>query len=166
MESAVIDSVMALQDPSRFVSLSALAKSHLLEVSGLYPGFVRWYQSKVEPGLLSGKRKIILRASHGRLAGLAVVKMAEERKLCCLRVLPAFQGTGVGVRLFKHAFEVLGTEHPLLSVADQRLPIFDKVFEYFGFEVGAEYPDLYRANSVEYSFNGTLLLPNGPGSGG
>lgn len=166
MESAVIDNVMALQDPGRFVLLSALAKSQLLAVSGLYPDFVQWYQNKVEPGLLSRERKILLRASQGRLAGLAVLKIAEERKLCCLRVLPEFQGTGVGVRLFKHAFEVLGTEHPLLSVADQRLPVFDKVFEYFGFQIGAEYADLYRANSVEYSFNGTLLLPKSPGGGG
>lgn len=166
MESAVIDSVMAVQDPRRFVSLSALAKSQLLAVSGLYPGFVQWYQNKVEPGLLSGERKILLRVSQGRLAGLAVLKIAEERKLCCLRVLPEFQGTGVGVRLFKQAFEELGTEHPLLSVADQRLPIFDKVFEYFGFEAGAKYLDLYRANSVEYSFNGTLLLLDGLEGGG
>ena len=163
MKSAVIDRVMAVQDPRRFVLLCALAKSHLLAVSGLYPGFVQWYQNKVERGLISGERKILLRASQGRLAGLAVLKIAEERKLCCLRVLPEFQGTGVGVRLFKQAFEELGTEHPLLSVADQRLPIFDKVFEYFGFQVGAEYTDLYRANSVEYSFNGTLLLPDGLG---
>lgn len=165
MESAVIDNIMAVEDPRRFVSLSAVAKSQLLAVSGLYPSFDQWYQGKVEPGLLSGERKILLRASQGRVAGLAVLKIAEERKLCCLRVLPEFQGTGVGVRLFKHAFEELGTEHPLLSVADQRLPIFDKVFEYFGFEASAAYPHLYRANSVEYSFNGTLLLPDHPDRG-
>ncbi|MFN3734603.1 GNAT family N-acetyltransferase [Comamonas testosteroni] len=159
MQSTVIDQHLAISDPERFVVLSALAKRELESVSGLYPGFTHWYQTKVEPGLISGQRKILVRAVRGCLAGLAVLKIAEERKLCCLRVMPEFQGSGVGVRLFKDAFEELKTEHPLLSVADARLPIFDKVFDYFGFQIGGVYVDMYRANSKEYSFNGTLLLP-------
>ena len=162
MQSTVIDQRLAINDPERFVSLSALAKRELEAVSGLYPGFAQWYQTKVEPGLISGQRKILVRAAKGRLAGLAVLKIAEERKLCCLRVLPEFQGSGIGVRLFKDAFEELGTERPLLSVADERLPIFDRVFEYFGFQIGGEYVDMYRAHSREYSFNGTLLVPQSP----
>lgn len=158
MQSTVIDQRLAISDPERFVSLSALAKRELEAVSELYPGFAHWYQTKVKPGLISGQRKVLVRAARGRLAGLAVLKIAEERKLCCLRVLPEFQGSGVGVRLFKDAFEELGTEHPLLSVADERLPIFDRVFDYFGFQIGGEYMDMYRTNSKEYSFNGTLLL--------
>jgi GNAT superfamily N-acetyltransferase len=160
MESAIIDQDLAFRDPERFVALGALAKSELTAVSALYPGFAQWYESKVEPGLLSGERKILIRSSGGRLAGLAVLKLAQERKLCCLRVLPAFEGSGVGVRLFRDAFEVLGTERPLLSVSNERLHAFKRVFDYFGFRVGAEYVDLYRKDSLEYSFNGTLLVPN------
>ncbi len=160
MESAVIDHDLALRDPERFVALGAMAKSELIAVSALYPGFVQWYESKVEPGLLSGERKILIRASGRRLAGLAVLKLTQERKLCCLRVLPAFEGSGIGVRLFRDAFEILGTEHPLLSVSNERLPVFERIFDYFGFRVGAEYVDLYRQDSLEYSFNGTLMVPN------
>jgi ribosomal protein S18 acetylase RimI-like enzyme len=160
MESTVIDQELVLRNPERFVVLSAMAKAELTAVSVLYPEFAKWYESKVEPGLLSGERKILIRASAGRLAGLAVLKLADERKLCCLRVLPAFQGSGVGVRLFRDAFEILETEHPLLSVANERLPAFERVFNYFGFRVGAEYADLYRKNSLEYCFNGTLMVPN------
>jgi ribosomal protein S18 acetylase RimI-like enzyme len=150
---------LAVKDPGLFAALSAVAKRELASLSSLYPGFDDWYRSKVEPGLLTGERKILLRYSGSALAGIAILKTAEEIKLCCLRVLPGFHGSGVGPRLFNDAFEVLGSARPLLSVANEQLPAFKKIFDHFGFQTGAEYVDLYRPSSTEYSFNGTLLLP-------
>jgi ribosomal protein S18 acetylase RimI-like enzyme len=158
MKSFVLDHVMAARDPGLFAALAKVAKHELFAVSSFYPRFDQWYSSKVEPGLQSGERKILLRYSNSTLAGIAILKTAEERKLCCLRVLPGFQGSGIGLRLFGDAFELLGSDKPLLSVANEQLPAFQKIFNYFGFQTGAEYVDLYRPSSIEYSFNGTLFL--------
>jgi hypothetical protein len=96
-----------------------------------------------------------------RVAGIAIVKEdLAERKLCSLRVDPEFIGSGIGVKLFDECFEILSTTKPLLSVSEESLSSFDRVFKYFKFELAGRYQDLYRSRSTEFSFNGALLVPN------
>lgn len=95
-----------------------------------------------------------------QLAGIAVLKHdLEERKLCCLRVLPDFSGSGLGLRLFEDSFEMLQTDYPLLSVCEEQLPHFQRVFDHFGFRTGSRYDGFYRRGVAEHSFNG-LLYPS------
>lgn len=142
--------------------ISLLSEAHLRlnEISLYYPNFSLWYQERVSPGLVNGTRKILVRHINGELAGVAIIKKTQdEKKICCLRVFPKFQGTGVGVRLFVDAFQALETEQPLLSVAEEQLPKFEQIFTHFGFSLVQKYRDIYRANKEEFSFNGVLLLP-------
>jgi GNAT superfamily N-acetyltransferase len=130
------------------------------QLSAFYPKFSSWYQDKVVPGILAGTRRILVRRIDGNLAAIAIVKLTdEEKKLCCLRVLPNYQGTGVGIKLFEDAFAALETDRPLLSVAEEQIPRFKRVFDHFGFELSERYRDIYRPNKDEYSFNGLLFLP-------
>ena len=165
MPTIVVDDQLFLQDPASFDRLNNLAVAELLHLSGLYPEFARWYDKKVYPGLLTGKRKLLLRYQAESLNGIAIIKdTPAEKKLCCLRILPHMQGSGVGLRLFEDAFAALRTDKPLLSVSDVHLPEFERVFNHFGFEIGHEYRDLYRPRHSEFSFNGVLdhaeLIPH------
>ncbi|MDQ7979047.1 GNAT family N-acetyltransferase [Paraburkholderia sp. SARCC-3016] len=156
--SALLDKRIWTESPERFYALEGMARENLEGLSLLYPNFLHWYESKVVPGLLTGERKILLREAGGRLAGLAIVKDTEdEKKLCCLRVMPDFKGSGIGLKLFDESFELLKSDKPLLTIAEEQLPQFGKIFEHFGFEVGDKYQDIYRRNKAEYSYNGLLL---------
>lgn len=156
MPIITLDRSMAIQYPAEFEKISGEAFLQLRALSRLYPKFQEWYLHKVIPGLISGDRAIIMNVSGGSTSGLAILKTGEEKKLCCLRVASAMEGTGVGVRLFKHAFEWLETESPILSVAEERVGAFDRIFNHFGFEPAASYEGLYRPMKTEFSFNGLI----------
>lgn len=136
-------------------------KLFLSSMSALYPDFDTWYEGKVLPGLSTGERSLLIERRSGMVAGIAILKRdAHESKLCCLRVAPQFANAGIGVRLFEQSMDVLDTRHPLLTVAEDRLAHFERLFQHFGYQVAQEYPDLYRPRVSEIAFNG-LILPNG-----
>ena len=125
-----------------------------------YPDFCLWLRATVIPGLVSGERTIWIEQRDKSIVGLLILKHSIlERKLCTLRVREPLQNRGMGMRLFERAFEVLGTEEPLLSVADSNLPKFQRIFDHFGFRKEGQYHGLYRVDSTEFSFNG-LLVPS------
>lgn len=158
MSPLFVTNQMFETDPERFKQLVASTRDHLIHLSSFYPSFAHWYDQKVVPGLRQGDRTLVLRYVDGRLGGIAITKDdGMEKKLCCLRVLPHRNGSGLGLRLFEHAFEVLATEKPLLSVSDEQLLKFHRIFTHFGFVHGERYDDLYRVGCVEHSYNGQLV---------
>lgn len=127
-------------------------------LSSSYPDFYRWVGTKVTPGLVSGTRTAVIETRDDEVVGLLIVKHSDsEKKLCTLRVRDAFQNKGLGVKLFQKAFDILGTSRPLLSVSDQNLQKFSRIFDYFGFQKQSEYHGLYLPTLTEHSFNGELL---------
>ena len=145
-------------DPERFNHLIASTRDHLIHLSSFYPSFAHWYDCKVVAGLKKGNRTLVHRYIGGRLGGIVITKDdGLEKKLCCLRVLPHLNGSGLGLRIFDDAFEVLGTEKPLLSVSEEQLLKFHRIFAHFGFVHGRRYDDLYRIGHVEHSYNGQLV---------
>lgn len=81
----------------------------------------------------------------------------NERKICCLRVLPEYQNRGIGVKLFIRSMDRLETDKPLLSISSNNLNRFKNIMDYFNFKQYQHYPDLYRKNSEEISYNGYLI---------
>ncbi len=159
--SKTIDVVSLARDQESASGMLAEVLTRVQDLKDFYPGFDAWLSQRVLPGLQSGDRSILVEYRQGLLAGLAILKDdGIEKKLCCLRVLPGFEGRyGLGVRLFEKSLEKLETKRPLLSVAEERLPAFVRLFNYFGFELGAVHHGLYRTERTEYAFNGTLIVP-------
>lgn len=122
-----------------------------------YPGFDRWLLGKVIPGIYAGERTAVVELRDSAVAGLLIVKHSDtEKKLCTLRVRPDFESRGLGVRLFETAFDLLGTERPLLSVSQPSMPKFLRLFAHFGFSKEAVYGGRYLPNVDELSYNGYL----------
>ncbi|WP_082504838.1 MULTISPECIES: hypothetical protein [unclassified Methylophilus] len=159
MKTIFLNQELLLNAPEYAELLVDESRKMLLDMSNYYPNFTDWFDQTVIPGLESGERTIILLKDMNKpIAGLGIVKdTLEEKKLCCLRVRDQYNGSGLGVRLFKHSFAELGTDMPLLSVSSEKLPEFKRVFDYFGFEFGEEYTGIYRPKKKEMSFNGELL---------
>lgn len=158
MRSLLIDKKMFESDPEGFDEFVASVRVHLIHLSVFYPLFPKWFDLKVVPGLMSGERTVFLRNVNGGLGGLGIIKNdGREKKICCLRVLPHLSGSGLGLKLFDEAFELLGTDRPLLSVSGEQVVNFHRIFKHFNFEIGGRYDDLYRVGGVEYSYNGSLI---------
>ncbi|MGV8898674.1 MAG: GNAT family N-acetyltransferase [Burkholderiaceae bacterium] len=122
-----------------------------------YPRFDEWFFCKVIPGIYQGERTAVIEQRDSLVAGLLIVKHSVlEKKLCTLRVRPHFENRGLGIRLFEAAFDLLGTERPLLSVAQTSVPKFSRLFAHFGFAQEAVYKGRYLPEVNEFSYNGLL----------
>jgi hypothetical protein len=134
--------------------------SHLFDLNSIYPGFQEWFISKVIPGAEAGNREFILSLSGDhKLTGIAILKndiFNGEKKICTIKVMPAFINTGAGIKLFERSMEILNTERPLATVSGEKMPHFERIFKYFGYKFYERYEGLYLPNITEYSFNGYL----------
>lgn len=126
----------------------------LRPASFLYPEFSSWYHKTVLPGVNCGQREFIIERRDGRIAGIAIVKKTlEEVKLSTLRIADEFQGRGIGLKMFERCFEALDTDKPFLTVSEEKLPEFQRLFDYYGFELTGVIDGMYRQGKKEYLFN-------------
>ncbi len=129
----------------------------LRESKSLYPEFYSWYFGRFVQGLREGTRRIIVSYVNGGISGVALIKNdGAEKKICCVKVNDKYKKRGIGIRLFGKCFELLDTTKPMITVADERLNSFSKIFEYYGFKLEEIQKGYYRENSNEYVFNGSL----------
>ncbi|WP_146005523.1 GNAT family N-acetyltransferase [Erwinia sp. B116] len=146
-----------LQDPATVQKVDDLLINTLGDLRLFYPDFSSWISNIVIPGIITGERSVILEYRNDDLAGLAILKDSDiEKKLCCLQVMPKFQGSGIGLTLFEKSFDLLNTKNPLLSVSEEQRSNFLRIFKYYGFEFGETYYQHYRPLKNEISFNGLL----------
>ena len=129
----------------------------LAEARQYYPSFDMWYFQKVIPEIRSGKREILSEVRDGKIVAIAILKnTSQEKKICTVRVSEEFKNKGLGIRLFQKAFKILQTDKPFLTVSEEKLPDFQKIFDYFKFEQTAVLENYYREGKKEYIFNGKL----------
>lgn len=119
-----------------------------------YPEFEKWYFNKVVPNILNAQREIICLTRNNKIASISIIKNTpEEKKLCTLRVISDFQNRGIGIKAFEASFDTLGTDKPFLTVSEEKLPEFQRVFDYYGFKLTSIHNNLYRKDKKEYFFN-------------
>lgn len=147
------------QITTRFVQDIAtleLVRKKLGSVTKYYPGFYKWWNLKVLPGILSGQRFVCLAYSSGILAGIMVLKNTEEKKISSLYVFPEFRGQGVGTALIQVAIRVLRTNTPVISIPEPLETAFTPLLQSFRFQEKYRYPDYYMAGITEIVYNGLL----------
>lgn len=160
MKIHILNKQSFIHHPVESEQMMENARTMLLDLSKLYPGFAHWFDHKVQPGVKLGERSVIAAISANRLVGAAIVKTTPyEEKLCCLRVVNDLKGSGLGLKLFERSFEVLRNESPLLSISEENYDAFAKIFRHYGFEFAKAYDGIYRPRKLELSFNG-LLIPD------
>jgi len=126
----------------------------LLPISDSYPNIEKWFQNIVVPGLGDGTRKLFIQRSAGVIIALGIAKRTEtEKKICTVRVAPSYVGKGIGVRIFKEAMQWLGTDMPHLTVSEDRLPDFERIFRHFNYKLTSTSKGKYLPGKVEYLYN-------------
>ena len=121
-----------------------------------YPEFKNWFFDKVVPETLLNNRRIFVASCGEEIAGVAIVKNSDEKKICTLRVMPEFRHMGIGQKLICVAIEYLQTRYPLITVSDDHVSEFKHLFDKLGFIFTEVHLDYYREGHMEYVFNGNL----------
>lgn len=137
------------------VSQAASVLPFLADLDAFYPNFSAWYANTVLPGLSSGQDSLLVVREGAHLVGVALGKRSDdETKLRCVRVAPAWQNTGVGLRLIERMFEVLESDKPHVTVAEEMLHAYSRPFvSRYGFVLSDVAKGRYRRGKLEYAFN-------------
>jgi hypothetical protein len=154
VEARVVD--FQISGNSRATPHGALAWEEISHLEKQYPDFRGWYFGKVIPGIIRGERCVLTSTHKGRLAGLAIAKRGDEKKLCTLWVDSDVRRLGVASKLADRAFDWMGTDQPLFTVPEEHLQKFSSLLSRWEFTQTAKILGYYRALKVEYVFNGKL----------
>jgi len=132
----------------------AEAMAFLVPLSADYPGIDRWYLEKVVAGLRDGTRTLVRVERGGKLIGLGIGKNdGIEKKICTVRVAPEHVGRGSGVRIFDQLLRWLDTDHPHLTVSGASQPKFQRIFDWYGFQLTSVHNGLYVPGRQELGYN-------------
>ena len=132
------------------------ALEFLLPISDSYPNIQNWFEKQVVPGLSVGSRMLFIHRKEGKVVALGIAKKtSKEKKVCTVRVASEYVGKGLGIKIFKEAMIWLETDKPHLTVSEDKLAEFERIFEFFGYKLTSTVSGLYKPNKVEYLFNET-----------
>lgn len=131
--------------------------SFLSPLSTSYPQIGRWFNTKVVPGVWNGTRHIVRIERDGQLIAVGIAKKeGNEHKICTIRVAPAYEGKGFGIRVLNSLMEWLDTNLPLATVSEENMPCFERIFARYGFMLTSVENGLYRPGKLEFVFNHPL----------
>jgi hypothetical protein len=134
------------------------ALTFLLPLSDDYPGIDQWYLTKVVPGLRQETRHLLRIERNGKLVGLGIAKNEpDERKICTVRVAPDWASRGIGVRIFDGLLKWLDDDRPHLTVSERKLPLFSRLFDYYGFNLSSSKRGVYLPTACEFGYNDAVL---------
>lgn len=119
-----------------------------------YPNFDDWY-GKIFVEVLMGnvRREMVLALDGTKIAGILILKdMDGEKKICNIVVLPEYRKQGVATALFEMAFEYLGTQKPMISIAQDLVPSFAALIRKYKFKLtNIDYT--YSQHKIEFYYN-------------
>lgn len=141
-------------------------------IADSYPGHFAWIDEKFLPNLHNRTRGYSFSVDYGspvrvqnrlhkgqmldsyHLSGCSLLKnTADEKKICCLFVDPAYRNQGIASQLIKNSFEILRTDKPLMTVSEHNLPQLQKLIDRFGFELTSIKDSVYLPGVREFYYN-------------
>ena len=146
---------VSICDAQNFTSIKNIYSS-LLSLTEDYPNFENWFFEKVVPDTISGKRMIYCISINEDIAGILILKLYSESKICTLRVSPEYRHMGLGSYLMELAINKLNNNYPLITVSDSHISDFKPLFDKFGFKLNQLCLNYYRENHIELVYNGKL----------
>jgi len=142
------------------------------EIGKTYAGHNKWLEEKFFSGLLDGshtrgysfavdpyslewsKVNKSLPDFCGTLVGCSLLKKdTDEKKICCLFVNNNYRKQGIASHLIRDSFEILDTDKPLMTVAENNLSQLEPLIKKFGFELTSVKESVYKQGVKEYYYN-------------
>lgn len=128
----------------------------LSDLCSEYSNFRQWHHDTVVPGLANGERLIYAVTDNEAIVAVLILKNADEKKICTLRVAENHRHQGIASMLLTLAFRELQCTKPLITVSSYHIDEFKPLLEKSGFVLYAKYPNFYKWGIKEYAFNGCL----------
>ncbi|MBA8838428.1 GNAT family N-acetyltransferase [Ochrobactrum sp. RH2CCR150] len=126
-----------------------------------YPDIQNWYLQKVVPGLRTGTRFLLPFYRDGKLVAVGIAKNdGFERKICTVRVAPHHAGRGLGLKVFDGLLRWLDDDRPGLTVSAEKLPVFERIFDWYGFKLTGVENGLYVPGRQEIGYNNAIFANN------
>lgn len=101
----------------------------LSDLCGEYNNFRQWYYGTVVPSLTSGKRLIYVVIDNEAIVAVLILKNADEKKICTLRVAENYRHQGIASMLLNLAFRELQCTKPLITVSSYHIDEFKPLLE-------------------------------------
>lgn len=137
-------------------SLAVDVFNFLSDLQNEYGDFKQWFYSKVISGLSQEERIVYVVKDYNAIVAVLILKCAEEKKICTLRVAKNYRRQGLATWLLKIAFQELQCTNPIITVSSYHIKEFEPLLRKNGFILYKEYPDYYKDGISEYAFNGPL----------
>lgn len=121
-----------------------------------YPSVLHWYINKVIPNVGRGKRIVLIGLNEEKqIVGFIIgKKVKKEKKICCLMIFEEFRNKGFAIKLIERMCEELKESHPVCSVSEDMLPMYETIFiKKFGWTLKEVKQDLYVKGKKEFFFN-------------
>lgn len=147
---------MKIEKISSLMRLTSLLPV-IANLEDTYPDVEHWYINKVIPRVMLDQDVVLtVTDDSNNIAGFAIGKNTDqEKKLCCLMILPQFQHAGYGFKLTKAMMKELNTDYPHCSVSEDLFHAYSRMFiNHFGWSVDEVKKDVYVKGKLEYYFNG------------
>ncbi|HAS8156264.1 TPA: GNAT family N-acetyltransferase [Vibrio vulnificus] len=134
--------------------LSLFCRKLFEDVWAFYPNFFDWIDRKFIPGLINGEREIVIISERGNLLGYSALKKThKENKICTLYVKGFARNSGIGTILLNVSKIRLNEDRPLITVSEDRIELFESMFNKNNFKLVNSINNLYLDGKKEYVFN-------------
>jgi predicted transcriptional regulator/ribosomal protein S18 acetylase RimI-like enzyme len=103
----------------------------------LYPHVDKWWEERVLPDLMCGRRLVFVLDEGGAIEGLIIAKRGKRAKICSLRVNESLRRKGWATRLLARVMAILiadGAEQVYVTVSEAAEPSVVRFFEELGFQ--------------------------------
>lgn len=132
-----------------------------------YPAHREWYFNKTLPATRTSDTRNILfirnPENKDEIIAMACLKREpEEKKICTILIVEEFRRQGINSLLTRKAMEWLGTTKPMITMADYKRDMFDKMITDYDWELTEVIRGKYNDKYEELCFNGTLTDNNPP----
>jgi hypothetical protein len=129
-----------------------------LPVKEDYPEYKDWFLNKQVKGI-NIDRDIIFAVYNNEIVGVSSIKGdSNEKKICTLYVKKCLRKNSIGTNLVNLSCEELETDKPLITISSNKLYDYRKIILERDWECNEVIDDLYKLNSDEYVFNGSLYI--------
>lgn len=119
----------------------------LSDLCSEYSNFRQWYHDTVVPGLANGERLIYAVTDNEAIVAVLILKNADEKKICTLRVAENHRHQGIASMLLTLAFRELQCTKPLITVSSYHIDEFKPLLRKAG---------LFFMRNIQTSTSGEL----------
>lgn len=145
-----------------FMKIAAEIYELTIHLNDTYPGYKEWFYNKQIKGCLTPYRNIFfIKNEEDKIIALSCLKKDdEEKKICTLFVLDEYRKQGLGSLLLEESIKFLETTKPLVTFAEDKLFMFEKIVTKYNWELTEIVDGIYNDEIREFCFNGQLTNRN------